>query len=237
MVFDPAEDAAMFTIPADTASLPRQVRPAYPRVEVGTVLFTWDAKWGPEFQTDRDELQTHKAFQLARDGQVSGSGDNRRIELRTRFSLAEGECEEARGCADGDTREECVACAASIAASDLRLYQFDNLEGEQQPAEPQDARFVIEPDTWTRFWAFVDFDAGTYSQWIADSDRAPVQVFDALSIDYASHGGGLDWFWFEYNSSQSRTGGELRGWFRNLVVVQDMSDAAGLVAEGAEVER
>ncbi len=59
-----------------------------------------------------------------------------------------------------------------VAAVDTRTYWFTPAVGDDAPLEPQVGSFNIKPDTWTRFWAFVDFDNDKYSYWIADDEDA-----------------------------------------------------------------
>jgi hypothetical protein len=46
---------------------------------------------------------------------------------------------------------------------------------------------------------------------------------------------GLNSFWFQYNSSQDRTGPELYTWARNLVVLRNVSNPESLVQLGSDV--
>ena len=58
-----------------------------------------------------------------------------------------------------------------------------------------------------------------------------------MPVDYnATPGlGGVNAFWFEYNSSAKRTGPEIDAWFRNFIVMQDIADADAMVTMGANV--
>lgn len=212
VVYDPAADGARMRMPSGAGSIATQIRLSFPAVASGNLLFYWEGRWEAGFVSDGDVdgLQTNKAYQLAR----SGPGDNRRIEARTRFALVD---------------------SPFVAAVDTRSYWFAPAQGSDQPVQPQVGSFDIKPDTWTRFWAFVDFANGQYSYWVADETSGPVVIHDAIGIDYSplppGAGPGLDTFWFEHNSSQSRTAGtpDLFIWGRNLVVLKDVSDASGVV--------
>lgn len=140
VVYDPAADGARMRMPSGAGSIATQIRLSFPAVASGNLLFYWEGRWEAGFVSDGDVdgLQTNKAYQLAR----SGPGDNRRIEARTRFALVD---------------------SPFVAAVDTRSYWFAPAQGSDQPVQPQVGSFDIKPDTWTRFWAFVDFANGQYS--------------------------------------------------------------------------
>jgi hypothetical protein len=213
VTYDSLEDAAKVQFVNDQlgdASLPNQVRPQFATATSGTLLFIWDAKWHAHYGdvNYRNGLDNHKCFQLANG---SASGDQRRIEPRMRYGLA---------------------TYPDVAKVDTRLYPNDAMPG-------QVAQFTVKPNTWTRRWAFVEFRSATdvlYSEWIADSTRTPVQLFNRNAITLINIGG-MNEFWFEYNSSQQRpsTSGPLVSWFRDFVVLRNVSDAASIVSQGAVV--
>ena len=96
------------------------------------------------------------------------------------------------------------------------------------------SNFTAQGDTWVRFWLFLDLDNNEGSQWIADETQAPVLIHDRNLLTFSGADGtgtdtgpGIDQFWFEYNSSQSRTDAmpDLFAWFRNFVVLKDLSFA------------
>ncbi len=213
VAYDPNADGARMQMASGSGSITQQMRIQFTEVTTANLLFYWEGRWEQGFVSDGDidGLQTNKAYQLAH----GGGGDNRRIEPRTRFALAN---------------------SPFVAAVDTRIYWFTPAVGDDSPLEPQIGSFDIKPDTWTRFWAFVDFDNSKYSYWIADETTAPVVINDAVGLSYANYpptnSPGLDTFWFEHNSSQSRTAGTpvLHIWGRNLVVLTGVSDAAAVVA-------
>ena len=212
VVYDDTQGAARMQISSGSGSVAQQMRIEFNRVSSGTLLFYWEGRWEQGFVSsgDIDGLQTNKAYQLAR----RGSGDNRRVEPRTRFSQAN---------------------PPFVAKADTRIYHFTPAVGDQSPLEPQQSEFNFAAEAWTRFWALVDFDNNTYSYWIADETRAPVVINDAVGLSYDNFPNGnegLDWFWFEHNSSQSRTPGTplLYIWGRHFAVLRDVADASALVA-------
>jgi hypothetical protein len=213
VTYDSVEDAAKVQFVNDSvgdASLPNQVRPKFATATTGTLLFVWDAKWHAHYgdATYRNGLNTHKAYQLAN---YLAAGDQRRIEPRMLYSHAS---------------------SPDIAMVDTRLYPGDAMPGQL-------AQFTVKPNTWTRRWAFVEFRSATdvlYSEWIADATRSPVRLFNRNPITLINIGG-INEFWFEYNSSQQRpsTSGPLVSWFRDFVVLRNVSDPLTIVSQGAVV--
>ena len=230
IVYDPGQDAARaihFSNKSGVSSS-HQVRPSFDNsgyakspgfeISTGNLLITWDAKWDSGFlDVESQGLETHKEFQLSR----MGSGETRFIEIRSRYVLSD---------------------PTYISKIDVRSYDLGHA-GDTQPMGrggcPQNSGgncqindFDVQVDTWTRYWCYVDFDNKTFSFWVADENNPPVKLFDNFTINYPY---GLNAFWFEYNSSQSRTGPEINAWFRNFVVLQNVSDVDATVAQGANV--
>lgn len=204
-VYDSTVKGARWTIPAGVASIAGQdqLHPRFGTVSSGNLLLVWEARWDSAFAGNLGGLETHKAFQLASDS----SGDKRRIEIRTRFSLAPSN---------------------AVAMVDARGYIW-NPSG--QPLPGQTGQFTIEPNKWTRFWAFLDFNARTFSLWVADEDTKPVRLFNRMQ--YSNMSGGIDHFWFEFNSSQERGGGSsLTVWGRNFAALRNVSDVEAIVNQG-----
>ncbi len=223
--YDSNQDAAKLTLFQNKSGLSGdgQLRPSLDNsgyqgmsgeISTGNLLFTWDAKWGNGFlDVETEGLKSQKSFQLSR----IGSGDTRRIEIRTRLSRSD---------------------PSYIADVDNRGYVFE-FAGEKQPmgrggcnGDCQINDFTVQGNTWTRYWCFVDFDNETYSFWMADENNSPVKLFDNFAMNYTT---GLNSFWFEYNSSNSRTGPEIYGWFRNFVVLQNVENVDAIVAQGANI--
>ncbi len=218
ILYDRSMNGARFLFPANRANPASALKPEYDGagiVDSGNLFFTWESRWDPRWanENNRQGMRTHKTFQL---GILASRSDQRRIEIRTGYSSSLNE----------------------IGRIDFRRYQWE-APGNQQPLPNQVGNFVIAPDTWTRYFAFVDFDARQLSVWVADATRAPVQLLDRFQFTTMDPGGiltsGLDSFWFQYNSSQSRIGPELYTWARNLVVLRDVSNASQLVQQGASV--
>ena len=204
-VHDSAMNAARWAVGGANISNRDQLRPTFPVVSSGNLLLVWEARWDRAWSGgDLGELTTHKAFQLSK----LGSGDERRIEIRTRFPRASGN---------------------EVAGLDARGYVW-NPSGSPLPGQITD--FKIVADTWTRFWAYLDFDRGEFSLWVSDDSRAPVALFSSLK--YSDMNRGLDNFWFEFGSSQkSRTGpSPAYLWARNFTALRDVSDISQIVSQG-----
>ena len=213
--YDPELDAAKFIVPPNAGSvvIGDQVRLEFPFVGSGNLLFFWEARADSYWARDGnvDGVETYKAFQLSMGGELA-------LEPRFRFAQVD---------------------TPFVARVDARVY--GNQSGvEIGPADSvaqQSAEFNVLPDKWTRFWVFVDFDNNLLSYWVGDEDRATTQIFDDVPFDWAATYGagfGLDQFWFEFNTSQSRTSAEPACfWGRNLVVLRDVADPADVVALGS----
>jgi hypothetical protein len=99
---------------------------------------------------------------------------------------------------------------------------------------PMLAEFPMATGAWTRFFVRVEFTAGdpyaSVSLWVADETRDPVAILlDRRILNFepgtmADPQGLLDSFWVEFNHSQGRTGGEMIGYVRNVIVLKDVPD-------------
>src|SRR5690606_35491173 len=135
-------------------------------------------------------VQTYKAFQLSDDGDLN-------TEIRTRFSEAN---------------------LPYVGRVDVRTYY-----GPTGPADSlvgQSGEFNILPNTWTRYWVFLDYDNDTFSLWVGDDQRAPVVLYDRAP--YNMSGNEINQFWFEYNTSQNRNGPLKYVWGRNLAILRNV---------------
>lgn len=193
-------DAAQCEFPPGVVSYSEdQMRFSLPaRYTTGTLFFSWEAMFSSNWNTwDIDAVEVHKEFQIAN----SGSGDNRRLEIRTRYDQS----------------------STNVGTIDTRSYIWGG--GGQPIKNPPDAVFEIVGDRWIRYWVFVDLDNGPqYTLWIGDEQRAPVRVYDRFTFSGQGASPGIDGFWFEHNSSQGRTGGPtLYIWERNIAVLRNIN--------------
>lgn len=213
--YDPEYDAAKFIVPANSGSIVigDKIIHTFDRVGSGNLLFFWEARADSYWSSpgDVDGVETHKAFQL------SDAGD---LALEPRFRFAQAE-------------------PPYFARADVRVYgdQSGVEVGAADSVAPQAGEFEFLPETWTRFWVFVDFDGNQLSYWVGDEERPVVTVLDAVPFDWLQNYGdgfGFDEFWFEFNTSQSRDSSEEPCfWGRNLAILRDVDDPAALVALGS----
>ncbi len=231
IVYDPAHDAARVRHLANNSGVlsTNQVRPSLDNtgfakspnllISTGTLLFTWDAKWGSGFLNVKNQgLEVHKEFQI---GSQEIGHEDRWLEIRSRYSLSD---------------------STYISKIDLRSYIHSHagdrlpMGRDGCPANPgndcQINSFEVQVDTWTRYWVFIDFGANTLTFWMADEKNTPIKQFDAFPVIWSQ---GVNGFWFEYNSSQDRTGPEISAWFRNFAVLRNVSNVNAIVAQGANV--
>lgn len=91
-------------------------------------------------------------------------------------------------------------------------------------------QFALRPGNWTRFWWLLDYSARRVTVWVADEDRPePVRVLDGHSTQMGS----VNEFWFEFNTSQNRTGpASLELYARNAVILRNVSNPESLVIAG-----
>lgn len=206
-------------------SLQNQVRLPLGTADGHVYVLTWDAMWTDSYV--RSGLTNHKCFQ------VSGSTDSIFFETQTRF--------------DGSYSTG-FAPASDVASVTARSYNrlggvadWTQTDGTRlgpsvtkaDPILPKAADFIIKPNVWTRFWIVIDQRANDYDYvdyWIADVNRAPVQLYAHVPI---SIGGSLSKFWLEYNTSTDRfVRGDLRdlvSYVRNVVALRDPGDVTPLL--------
>jgi hypothetical protein len=198
-----AQDAAKVVVGRNASTI-QQVRLPV-NSGAGRTLITWDAWWGSEFRTDRGAMATQKTFQIA----SPRSNAELYLEIRALFARA---------------------TPPNICSIDMRAYgPLGPNVSDGEPVSPQLATFQVVPNTWTRFWVQVDIKPDAFdlvSLWVADEARQPVQLLDGREIDSA---GSLTDFWLEYNSSQTRSGGPLVGYVRNVAVLRNVTDTASLL--------
>ena len=215
----------------------------------GSVLITWDWWWGPEFQTNRGDVNHYKMFQMMIDGHgwwtmmanlawadLTNPGEVTKVSDEFRSgSLAEGMQRGSPWTPGGPE------------TPDQR-----NRSGSQ---------YFQKSGTWTRYWvevnmlqppsAFSDWSKeylggrtlspnpgdpeGRWhmvSLWTADENRPPHRLLYRVPIDWNS---GLGWkphvslFRFELNTSQPPLSlkGPFIGYGRNVVILQNYKLPAG----------
>ena len=201
--YDLEHDAARFIHQAGWGSIVGgdQVRHRFPAVSDGTLFIVWQSKMDATW-SNTGGLETQKAFQISRGGQLS-------FEPRHRYVQAVGD---------------------SIARLDVRTYIGASDPGPADSVGSDIGDFYVYPDVWTTYAMFMDISNNEASYWAWDENQSPVQILDREGVPFS--GQGWSEFWFEYNSSQSRSGQpEAYAWGRNLAILRDLtlSEAQSLI--------
>lgn len=235
VTYDPAndpdprrQDAAKVIVPEGGNNLRNQVRLP---LETGAdgFLLTWDAWYGAEWANERTAIDSQKTWQLQ-------SGGGIWTEVRNRFRQAANNVPGALSFVDvrryGGSSEVSGSRVAD-AYGDIN-YGSDSVGGQL-------ANFPIYPETWVRYWVRVTPRAGTewwdLSLWVADTDRAAVQLHRNAGIRPADEKG-WELFWIEFNTSDGPAvpgRGDLVAYVRNVVLLRHppADIAALLVAPSA----
>lgn len=213
--YDEDMDAAVFIFPPGSGNA-KQLREQHEDVSSGNLLYYWETRWGAGWATDGpvDGIQRHKAFQLSSHSGAGGGG----VYLEPRVEYNDG------------------ASPDVVGTVNVRTYQQDApiaVEGGDRLG-PQTGQFTIMAETWVRHWAYMDFDNNEFSYWVWAEGQELTQIHDRVfhHLDETMRS-----FWFEFNSSQDREGGdEIYIWGRNLVILRDLPSfgfAQQLIQEGA----
>jgi hypothetical protein len=185
-------------------------------VENESLLVTWDAWWGREFETSHSGLSNYKNFQFASPA----------IRIWT----------EIKSDFDSPARPP-----GAIAIIQVRSYgHLGETLGPNvtngDPLSPQVGFFAIAPETWTRYWVYFNpvGEWREFSLWAADETRDPVLMVDRrqLKPNYPRGAQGWESFWLEYNTSGTRIPagrGPLVGYVRNVVMLRNAPDPLPLL--------
>jgi hypothetical protein len=133
-----------------------------------------------------------------------------------------------------------VKSGGDIGALDVRAYGAPGIAlgpnvRDGKPLMPKSGSFTVRAETWTRYWVLIEQRANDWdpvSLWVADENTDPVQIIDRRQLQVSPRAkGGVESFWFEYNSSSAaREGlGERVGYVRNLVMLRNVKDVPGLL--------
>ncbi len=191
-------------------------RYTFPAVTNGQLWFVFDMLVHPDFLNILGGLSTYKMFQFTSDGIVPVS-DDRRIEIRTHFTIT--------------SSAGATAVENPGGVVDTRPYNTGSQTGYLGRIEPLNSPdelhfrdrfpYITSLGKWNRYWALVDLDSKEYSLWMADEDRNAVSIYDKAPVPDLV---GLNGFWWEFDTSQSRSGpAGIFGWFRNLVVLHNVT--------------
>lgn len=206
------QDAAKVVVPPGVNSIPNQVRVPI-EISDGSVLVTWDAWFGREWVFTNTNIANYKTFQFA------SPKDAIWCEVRNRFSLVAPPAIAA------------VESRGYIGGSRTYEQSFGPNVTRELPLSPMAGEFIIQPETWTRYWAVFErtADWDLYSLWVADENVGPVQIHDRLQLKFRDNILGA--FWLEYNSSANTTRNDaLVSYARNIVMLRNVTNPAGIFA-------
>lgn len=258
VLYNPTEDAAEVHIPANTNSLPQQVKFTYSShlTNVGEELWVqfearFDAGWEQMFP---EGVQVYKCFQ------ISGfNNDQIKCELKTNFSFGDqatsicglvwriyggqGESVSPEGTGDDNPLSEDVVHAIDVNCQPGGDTWMRDTGGHTAAMHLTESTlgihnvkpFLMLPGRWTRHTIrlYLHSDNAEYmTHWISDENNDPVVVIgradygavvnpeDGFRCNWSGNSG-FNGFWFEYNTSQSRTGPARNGaFFRNLIIAK-----------------
>ena len=252
--YDSTIDAAKVTINAGSGSLGLawQLRPTYPAIDKSNATeasVQWEVRWDSSYLNLRSHgLTNHKAFQIA-----EKTGDDRHIEMQTRFAKAEtgavalptvrtyGTSNGGIGIRDPLTTDEGTYFnwqpGGDTSADRKKSYSA----AEHLAGQAGNNAFVLRPNKWIRYTASLTFTGGQQRLrlWMSDEDTPPVLVIadpndptKGFLVDTATDTSGTDHFWVEFNTSQEgTTNPALIAWVRNIVVFKDATVPLGTFDE------
>ncbi len=226
VTYDPAndpdprkQDAAKIFIPETNNSLPTQVWLPTRHPVRTSLLVTWDAWWGSEFDYDNTGIGTYKAFQ------IGSPQEDIWTEVRSRFSMAQS---------DGDVAKVDVRQYGGLGPNASKYPIINGINYGSNSLGPMTNEFSIAKQIWTRYWAFFEPQADgewyRFSLWLADENRDPVLVHSQLQImpqigppNMTSMDGTWGKLRLEYNTSTMGVPagrGPLVSYVRNVVMLK-----------------
>lgn len=231
VIYDAAMDAGRWAIdpsgesPNSGSTGTQQKRPILNVAGVSSMLLTWETRFDKGFLSEtgkpgasRSERQLgqHKTWKI-----IAGSGDMW-VTWKTNYGRAGNQ-------GRGEVAEMLMTSGGKFLAggSSNKLYGSEILG-------PRVSDFYIRPDTWTRYWFFVEgtIAAGEtvhLSAWAADEGREPILLYDRLPYLAPAT---LNEFHLFYDSSQKQATNTLsQSWNRNMVVLTGLTyaDMLGLL--------
>ena len=228
VVYDAEVDAALFSIdpsgasPSSGSTDTQQKHPYIPTNHT-SMLITWDLRVGESMRWVESEpyghLGQHKAFR------IDGPGAAAWLTAKLNYPA-------------GTRTGEGVAQLFMTCPSPRWHVPEQSWEGPSETLMPKLADFYVQPDTWTRYWWFIEGTMGGgeggevvyVSSWAADETRDPVHLYDRVPVYSPSDG--IDVFRLEYDSSQDQADNDYgENWNRNFVVLHGLSleDVRGLL--------
>jgi hypothetical protein len=245
-----AQDAAKFFVaPAaasgrTTPSLPtsQQLRMMLPRIESGSMLFSWDFFWGEEFRLNRGAINSYKSFKF------QFAAMHGLWTMLTQMAWARDAAEVGRQTDSGFGGVD--SGTLPVPMTKREPWQLTNTNIVQ--TNGSGSQFGVHHSKWTRYWveiklaqppsAFTEWNArygvtvqpnpidpdGRWlmvSQWIADEHREPTRIMYRVPMSW-----GGDWptppriarFDIEMNTSEADGFvGPWIGYARNVVLLHN----------------
>lgn len=209
------QDAAKVVVPEGSNNLRNQVRLP---IDTGTdgFLLTWDVWFGAEWDNERTAIDSQKTWQLQ-------SGGGIWTEIRNRYRQASNNVHDALAFVDMrryGSSSETSGNRIADGYGDVN-YGSDSIGGQL-------VNFPLYAETWTRYWVRITPRGGEspwwdLSLWVADEDRAPVQLHRNSGIRPANEKG-WEMFWLEFNTSDGPAvvgRGDLVAYVRNVVLLRN----------------
>jgi hypothetical protein len=175
-------------------------------------LFTWDTWYGPEFDYDNAGIGNYKTFQFGAPIYF--------FQVDSLFSEAPGSnlaMAGARGTGHGSLDEKEKYGPNIISAYPLR---------------PQVGQFTIHPETWTRYWVYIEQNAADWdpiTMWVADESHDAVKLFDKLQFNVPDT---ILQFILEFSTSSNELEagrGTMVAYVRNWVALRNPKDPQSLL--------
>ena len=217
------QDAAKIVIYPTGNNLQNQVRLPIPPHAPESLFLVWDIWFGAEWLYDVHGIPDQKTWQF-------GSPFNSiHTEVRMRYAMA--------------ANQE----PGNVAIIDGRQYPAGGYSvgpniTEYNTLAPRTGTFAVQPETWTRLFAYFKAPASgetwwQYSLWAADAQTDPVLIYDRLQIRPSSESKTGSWesFWLEYNTSTSVAASNrpnrppLVAYARNVVMLKGINDVTALL--------
>lgn len=181
------QDAAKAVIPITTNSLPNQVRLPMGFVEGNAYLVTWDVWYGEELHRTVSGLTNYKAFQFEAPRSVGGS-PTIFAEVQARWSQA--------------------GALPEICTTRMRCYNPGTPAAQDGTgAIPVANQFMVQAETWTRYWAYIVIPLYSVSPvvkislWNASGSQAVTQVQNESLFQRYVPDPIVNKMWIELNTS------------------------------------
>lgn len=208
ILYDPVQDAAMFSAYAPT-STDIQQRSMATRITGAQWLITWDFRLDENWQwKEPGNLVRQKAWRFD-PVWWSWKLDFQNAALHGEF------------------------CEFIVTTNSQKWLGPGTTRGDREQLFPKLSPFYLKPNTWTRTWALVDgIDKQTtavisgvetpicaLSVWCADETRDPVQMYDRVAMVVNTDPAAQFRIEFDTSADTATNPIEMHGWQRNVIVL------------------